>query len=122
MTQGKPNNHFLSVFDGILAVGSQEPHHKILEKYFCQIWLYSFDVVQFFFIEIKVVRNNILNNLYLNDKLPILHCLPSRSLLPAQQHSDNVRGFLLHYFQRCEFDLCDVQQLFGTPFRKVSLR
>ena len=25
-------------------------------------------------IEIKVVRNDILNNLYLHDKLPILHC------------------------------------------------
>ena len=40
----------------------------------------------------------------------------------AQQHSGNVRGFLLHCFQRCEFDPRDVQQLFGTPFSKVSLR
>ena len=40
----------------------------------------------------------------------------------AQQHSGNVRGFLLHCFQRCEFDPRDVEQLLGTLFSKVSLR
>ena len=34
----------------------------------------------------------------------------------------NVRGFLPHRCQWCEFDPRDVQQLFGTPFSKVSLR
>ena len=40
----------------------------------------------------------------------------------AQQYSGNVPGFLLHCFERFEFDPRDVQQLFGTPFSKVSLR
>ena len=40
-----------------------------------------------FFVKMKVVKNGILNNLYLNDKLPILHCSPSGSLtsLPNSQ-------------------------------------
>ena len=45
------------------------------------------DLAQFFqiwpdsvLIEIKVVRNNILNNLHLNEKLPILQSSPSGSL------------------------------------------
>ena len=32
------------------------------------------------FVEMKVVKNGILNNLYLHDKLLILHCSPSGSL------------------------------------------
>ena len=31
-------------------------------------------------IEIKVIKNDILINLYLRDELPILHCSPSGSL------------------------------------------
>ena len=32
------------------------------------------------FGRVKVVRNVVLNNLYLDDKFPILHCSPSGSL------------------------------------------
>ena len=51
------------------------------------------DLTQFFhiqsdsvLIEIKFVGNYILNNLYLHDKLPILHCYPSWSFWSWQTH------------------------------------
>ena len=34
----------------------------------------------------NVIRNGVLNNLYLNDKLPILHCSPSGTLRVDQTH------------------------------------
>ena len=47
--------------------------HKSFEKLFYQIWSYSF------LIEIKVVRNVILNHIDLNDQLSRMQCSPPRS-------------------------------------------
>ena len=38
------------------------------------------DLIIVVLIEMKFVRNDMLNNLYLDDKFPILHCSPSGSL------------------------------------------
>ena len=54
--------------------------HKSLIKYFCQIWSYNF------MIEIKVVRNVILNNIDLHSQLSRMHCSLPRS---RQKFSDS---------------------------------
>ena len=52
-----------------------------------QIWHRHFRFDHSVLIDLKVVINDILNNLYLHDKLLILHCSPSGSLhsLPKSQ-------------------------------------
>ena len=47
--------------------------HKSLKRWFCQIWWYSFKV------NIKVVRNVILNNIDINDQPFRMHRSPPRS-------------------------------------------
>ena len=70
-------------------------------------------------IEIKVVRNDILNNLYLNDKLPVLHSFHSGRLQswPNSQiwwifKSDTViSNDTVQCFGRNECQKCYLQQL-----------
>jgi len=54
---------------------------------FCQIWHIYFRFDHSVLVEINVVGNDILNNLYLHDKLPIVHCAPPGAFEVDQTHN-----------------------------------
>ena len=68
------------LFCTVLPIGASKVYqtHKFEDfKNLIQLFLMTpYNVL----IEIEVVRNYILNNLYLVDKLPIFYCSPSGSL------------------------------------------